>query len=233
MIYSKDVFVLKVHKDGFIAVEITDDFLVNNKINLSYSNYEEFIEFAKTINVKHIFYNYVYTSIGDYLIDVELYDNYSENVLREMKKHNKEIKKIDFNRPSTQQIALIEYGFFMCVQLEDYWIEDIEIETKTEKVESIKSEYSKEVSEINNVKKAETEHDKNELREIILNDPEFYHCKNQQLRYYYLTKLFDEREDIDRFHYLVSPYGAPHIGKIKNFMDETWRLFRERIKYDS
>ena len=38
-----------------------------------------------------------------------------------------------------------------------------------------------------------------------------------------------EKEDMKKYDYLLQSPGIPHTGKIKMFMDETWRLFKEEL----
>lgn len=229
MISDNNSLVMKTLEAGLIPINI-NYVDVNNKLQIPCDSVDDFIKFAKTTDSRHVFYYYDYHNIEDYLIPLDDYGDYPKEFIEEINFYNHKNQTIDFNQPYSIEIFVITNGVYIGSVIDDFWLEELEIDTAEEKIQDIESKFTTTLKKIKNSKKAQIKNDENELREIIFKDPEFTHCKNQQLRYNYLIDLIERDDDLNKFKYLISPYGAPHIGKIKFFMDETWRLFRENNK---
>ncbi|WP_096186861.1 hypothetical protein [Evansella halocellulosilytica] len=213
---------------NLIPLEVSD-MKISNQIHLDIVEIKDFLKFASDSNSEYVYYYYTYYNPEEYIIPHDWYSKYSKEFKIEVLQHNRNIESLDFNSPKSLTLFVLQNGTFVGVNLENHWIESKGISVADETIEIIENKFSREVKEISDYKKDQQKNDENKLREIIFSDPEFRFCKNQQLRYSYLVELL-KKDNMMKFEYLVEPYGAPHIGKIKMFMDKTWMLYKDRYK---
>lgn len=199
---------------------------VSNQIHLNLTEVEEFLKIASDSKLKYVYYCYNYYNSGEYIIPIEWYRDYSKEFKEMVHQHNQQIKSFDFDSPKKLTLFILQNGTLVGVELNNFWLENQGISIAEESIEEFENRFYREVQKINATKKNQHKDDENRLREIIFNDPEFQYCKNQGLRYWYLVELL-EKESMKKYDYLVYPYGVPHNGKIKMFMDKTWLLYKE------
>lgn len=219
----------KISNYNLIPLEVSA-LNISNQIFLEIDEIEEFLKFASDSNCEHVYYHYTYYNSEEYIIPLDWYDEQTNKFQNTVKKHNQLIESLDFGYPNSLSLFILQNGTFVGIKLHDPWIEEKGIESAEDTIETIENEFYREVEALRESKKDKQKDDENKLRGIIFNDPEFGYCKNQHLRYYYLVELL-EKENMKKYEYLVQPYGAPHVGKIKMFMDKTWMLYKERKKY--
>ncbi|MFD3447130.1 hypothetical protein ACFDTO_21265 [Microbacteriaceae bacterium 4G12] len=218
----------KIINNNIIPLEVS--FLnISDQIHLNLDVIEDFLKFASDSNSKYVYYYYTYYSFENYIIPTDWYNEYSIEFKTEIRKHNQHIKTLNFDLPKSLSLFILQNGTFVGMKLHNPWIENQGLHAAEETIELIENKFNREVKKISAHKKEQQKEDETKLREIILNDPDFTYCKNLELRYWYLIELL-EKENMKKYEYLVQPYGAPHIGKIKMFMDKTWIVFKERKK---
>lgn len=202
---------------------------ITNKVYLEIDNIDEFLKFASVSKFEFVYYYYTYYKCEEYIIPIDWYSEHSKEFKTKAHQHNRLIESLDFASPKSLTLFILQNGTFVGVKLYNPWIENQDVKLAEETIEEIENEFYLEVKKITSSNKVQRKDDEKTLRGIIFNDPEFAYCKNQELRYWYLVELL-EKEDMKKYEYLVKPYGAPQIGKVKMFMDKTWILYKERKK---
>jgi hypothetical protein len=228
MILVKKYLEIKIRKYNLIPLEVSS-LNLTNKIFLDINEINEFLELAIDSKCYSIFYHYNYYNPEEYIIPLEWYSEYSNDFKNEVFRYNTHIKSLDFACPNRLTLFILQHGTLVGIELQNCWLENDGIKEAEEYIELLEEKFYREVEKINTDREKQHKHDENELREIIFNDSEFSYCKNQHLRYYYLIDLL-EKEDMQKYKYLLHPFGAPHIGKVKMFMDKTWMLYKEYKK---
>jgi hypothetical protein len=229
-IVRKEELIKKVSEYKLTPIEIKV-LKVADQIFLGIEELEEFLKFANTYRSEYIYYYYTYYNSGKYIIPEEEYsDEYEKQLKTEIRQYNKQIMKLDFGSPKSLTLFVLQNGTFVGIELYFPWLDIKGIEEAEYASDEIESKFHFEVKKARTKKKDQKKEDENKLREIILNDPEFaLHSKNQDLRYWYLADVLDT-EGMEQFRYLVTPYGIPHTGKAKVFMDITYELYKKRNK---
>lgn len=197
---------------------------ISDQVYLAMDNIDEFLKFASDSKFEFVYYYYTYYNSEEYIIPQDWYSDYSKEFKTVVFQYNQQIESSNFGSPRSLTLFVLQNGTFVGVELYNPWIEDQGIMVAEEAIEVIDENFH----EVKKTKEQKKE-DEDKLRTIIFNDPEFRYCKNQELRYWYLVELL-ERQDMNQFKYLVEPYGIPHRGKVKMFMDKTWELYKEQRK---
>ena len=197
---------------------------ISDQVYLAMDNIDEFLKFASDSKFEFVYYYYTYYNSEEYIIPQDWYSDYSKEFKTVVFQYNQQIESSNFGSPRSLTLFVLQNGTFVGVELYNPWIEDQGIMVAEEAIEVIDENFH----EVKKTKEQKKE-DEDKLRTIIFNDPEFRYCKNQELRYWYLVELL-ERQDMNQFKYLVEPYGIPHRGKVKMFMDKTWELYKEQKK---
>lgn len=218
----------KINKYELIPLEIELE-NISSRVHLNMFTVDGFLNFAREANSKHVYYNYTYYKLEDYLIPQDWYDNQVREVQIAVRDHNKLVKSLDFSMPTSLLLFILQGGTLIGLKLQCVWLEDKGIEKAEDTIEAIEDKYYREVKQVKKLKKANKIEDEKKLREMIYRDPEFKYCRNQESRYYYLVDLLEDNQDImEEYGYLFDPFGAPHTGKVKMFMDKTWMLYKDR-----
>lgn len=199
---------------------------ISNQILLNLDTIEEFLKFASVSKFEYVYYYYTYYNPEEYIIPLNWYSEYSDEFKAVVGKHNQYIESLDFDSPKSLTLFVLQNGTFVGMKLDNSWIESIGVNNAEDAIEEIESEFYREVNKVSASKKDRKKEDENKLIEMVFNDPEFKYCKNQTLRYWYLVELL-ENESMEKYRYLVEPYGIPRDGKIKLFMDKAWILYKE------
>ena len=215
----------KVSNYNIIPLEVSA-LKLSNQLYLNIDKIEDFLEYTNESNSKYIYYHYSYYISAEYTIPTDWYSEYSKEFRTEIRIHNQHIKSLDFDSPKSLILFILQNGTFVGIELKNPWIENQGIYRADKMIEFVENKFNREVKETKITKKEQQKEDESQLRNIIFNDPNFEFCKNQELRYWYLVGLL-EKEDMKKYDYLLQSPGIPHTGKIKMFMDETWRLFKE------
>ncbi|CZQ81710.1 Hypothetical protein Tpal_232 [Trichococcus palustris] len=207
-----------------------DEYKASNFISLSIDNVEDFISLAKELKVEYVYYSYSYYDKNEYIIPIDTYDEFSDGINVEIKKHNKEINKIDFSKPYSLTLFMLLNGTITKISLLDSWIEEMSIPDKDTKHSEIEEKYFAEFALKEKEERKNKEADKEELKKIILSDPEFSYMKNQLLRDEYLHDLL-LKEGMGKYSYLfVGDYDRGRSIPIKHYMDRVWEEYRESKK---
>lgn len=216
----------KIIENNLIPLEVST-LEISNQIYLNINNIDDFLKFVSRTASDYVYFYYTYYKSDEYIIPKDWYSEYSKEFKDEVKKHNGHIKSLDFTLPKGLTLFILQNGTFVGIKLQNPWLEGFSNAEET--IEVIENMFFRETEEIHALQQDQQKKDEHELRDLIFIDPEFRLCKNQELRYWYLIELLN-KEDMRRYEYLVQPFGIPHNGKIKLFMDKTWMLYKERQK---
>ncbi|WP_411953791.1 hypothetical protein ACKXGF_11145 [Alkalibacillus sp. S2W] len=216
-IIKNEELVKRIINNNLAPIKVSD-IKMSNQVYLDFDGIEGFINYANEASFKSVYYYYTYYNIEDYKIPFEWYNEYSKEFKNEVQLHNQYIESFDFDSPKSLTLFVLENGIFIGVHLIEPWLEKQSIRTADDTIEMIDGKF--------NEIKSQRQDDENKLRNIVINHPEFRYCKNQEIRYWFLVNLL-KNEDMEKYRYLVEPYGIPHNGNIKMFMDKTWSLFKE------
>ncbi|RST76180.1 hypothetical protein D4T97_005195 [Siminovitchia acidinfaciens] len=230
-ILKQEELIKKAKEYNLIPIEVRS-IDTTNKVILNVQGIEDFLEMANSLDSVYIYYLYNYYNKASFIVPEEEY-KYEEKLQKEIKRYNKEIECIDFNVPYRLILFMIQNGTFIGIELFHYWTEEMDLQTAEIVMDTLESEFYSEVKSAKSKKREQRKEDEEKLREFILNDPEFpMQSKNQDLRYWYLADLLDQ-EEMKPYRYLVEPFGIPHTGKAKVFMDITFMLYKEKMKNKS
>lgn len=217
---------------GFIPIELKNTNLTSTYM-LKNSSFSQFIELVQSVNSSpRIYFSYFYYDLEDYWIDFED-ELLSSKAVDKVISYNNHLKTLDLTRPYKAVVFSMVDTMMIGLEFEENWIEqtdvrDPEIILKSIEVEFV-DDYFAEKMERRRTIQNNNQPIIEKLMGIILDDPEFAHKKNQHSRYWYYIDLMN-RPDMEEFREVLVPYGAPHIGNLKMFLDEVWRLNKERIK---
>lgn len=228
-IVKQEELIRKANEYSLIPVEVRS-VDTTNKVILNVERLEDFLEMANNLGSEYIYYRYNYYNKDGFIVPEEDYKYEEEKLQKEIKRYNKEIDSIDFDVPYRLILFMIQNGTFIGIELIHYWTEEMNLKTAEIVMDTLEGESYSEVKSVKSKKREQRKEDEEKLREIILNDPEFpIHSKNQDLRYWYLADILDQ-EEMKPYRYLVEPFGIPHTGKAKVFMDITFMLYKEKMK---
>jgi len=205
--------------------------VINNiKLDLALESIESTLALADKYEAKVVYCYYVFYNKDDYVIPRDYYDAYSKAFIAEVDAYNQFVRKQNFKSPWRVVAFIVADGLKIGFEFIDERLHEKDITPSDEKIEELEAKFYSEVEEKKEKDNNEKERKLEELREYILNDPEFeLYARNQNLRYEYLRKLYYE----DRFSShmeLLEPFGAPHIGKAKNFMDQLSMIYKQNKK---
>lgn len=186
------------------------------------SELDKFLSIVKESGQTCIFVKYEFYDKEKYVIPKEWYDEHPKEFRVKVNNHNRKLDTFDFDSPKELNIFILRDGVFIGKCFKNDWLKEKNISSADQAIEEIDLNFR--VYDTSRKKE-----DEEELREIILNDSEFKYCKNQDLRYWYLTELL-EQEDMEKYRYLVAPPGVSFRGKVKMFMDRTWMIYKEEQK---
>jgi hypothetical protein len=204
-------------------------FNLSNSIHLKLSDVEAFLKFVKDNDFKVIYYLYKYYKSEDYFIPFDWYSEETKDFKIDVEKHNAQVKEINFNLPKSLSLFTLHHGVFSGVEFADFWMENNEkLSVADDAIETIENKFYGEEDKFKKTNREDRKRDEKELREIIINDPEFKYCKNQDIRYWYLADLLEAKE-MNKYKYLFKPhFGIAQSGKAKVFMDKTWMIYNEK-----
>jgi hypothetical protein len=218
-------------KEKILAAELlpikVQELEITNKVVIISEPEDKYLEFVASTESKYLFFYYTYYEMDKFIIPYEWYSDYSKAFKAVVHDHNGIIKNLDFNTPKGLTMFVLLNGTYVGVEYEDLWLGKLEVNEAEEEFEKIQSKFNHEVKTVKQIKKDQKENDIKTFRELILSDPIFANCKNLYLRYDYMAELL-EKDEVQQYKYLIEPYGIPINGGIKNFMDETWRIFKNK-----
>lgn len=201
---------------------------------------DEYIELAKELNIKNVFFQINHYNIEDYFIRYDnVKDKYDRKILElvepEIFKYNDEVSCLNFNRPMELDLLFIHEGVVYTYFLYDDWINDLEGCYKPDiMIEAIISNHSKEIEEM--IEKEEEklirEREKNckeieklklDLENKILNDRDFTFLSNMKLRNAYARKLIQSDEFKKYKKCFEDENGYFNHHEVINWIEVLWK----------
>ena len=230
-----EILIDKAKKEGLKVLEcfFTND--IKDGIFLENATLDDLIEYAKENGIKYLFYNAYFLESEKFIIDEEearakyrdIYDNLSEQI----KEHNKEINKINFEIPTTLYVFCLHEGKSIIFQLSEDWAD--ELKTSKQLLEELETQNREAINELETNVEQEKKVLKEELIGIILSDPDFELRTNQRLRQEYIMKFLFKKEN-SRFNAVFTYYKGSRSYEYNavTFIDYVWGMKKNR-KYSS
>lgn len=201
---------------------------------------DAFFDFVKVAKIDKVFGMEIYIQKEDYYITDEIVEQelgrYVDKEIiscieTEINDYNDKIDMLKIDYPAMLIIACLYEGHIFFLDLENEILcEEKELEEPSFILREIVISNEKKVIEVKNRKQERIKDLQEKLKELILNDREFYLSTNQHLRYNYTKKLFDEKltKEFDLLkEYWSTPHGLPAKGVI-DFVDMLWREYGKK-----
>lgn len=239
---EKSLLESKIKEQGILSVEINNLFEFEDKfIKLENENIDSLITFAKSNDIKSIFYYYTYYDKDDYIIKDENIDeeigkklDYFEqglidSFMAEVEEYNKQAAGMDISKPFELCFFTIYQGYLIGGYYQDDYLYPGDSEDYYDKLLELvdkyfsEEEYMKQREQERNESKQKRIELLNRLKEYILSDPEFHKCTNDRLRHLYKSHLY--RTNKDYFEYRNNePYNSVM------FIDALWKEHKNKIE---
>mgnify|MGYP003602419201 CR=1 FL=1 len=232
---EKSLLESKIKEQGILSVEINNLFEFEDKfIKLENENIDNLVTFAKSNDLKSIFYYYTYYDTEDYMIkedDIEeeigeRLDYFEQGLIdafmAEVEEYNKKAADMDLSKPFQLCFFAIYQGYFIGGYYHD---EDMDSDYSEDNYHKLLKLVEKYFSREEFIKKQEQEMQLGKqkkievltrLKEYILNDPEFHKCTNDSLRLMYKTNLCKTNKDYSEYH------KKEHYRAVR-FIDALWK----------
>jgi hypothetical protein len=223
-VLDKDTLQKMAKNKKLFPVEIWD-IKSNNTILLKMDSIEEFINFADELEVKYLFYSYIYYSAENFIIPEDKFLDYPSEMQEEIKQRNVKIEDIDFDRPFSLTLIVSKERMNYLLDFWDDWLEDFGIGNPETDLDSLKEKYQTQISEIIKKREENTERKLENLRELILKDPKFKDCTNFGLRKEYLSSIL-KKEDMNEYPVILLDKGKLSEKAI-NFINNTWKIYKK------
>lgn len=220
----------KINSLGLKSIMLEDNEFSDVRI-LKSNSIDEFLDIVIRNDVRNIFYGFSTYDFRDFLV-YDYLDSLSSKGIEKIEAYNNHVMSIDFSKP--YKVTLFANIESVCIGVNflDSWIDSEDVTDPRYLLDVVKEEdeelYYEEIAESRKIMKSTVKDRKQKIMDFILNDPEFANKKNQESRYWYFHEVM-ETEEMKEYRGLLKPYGAPHIGNVKMFMDEVWRIHKERI----
>lgn len=220
----------KINSLGLKSIMLEDNEFSDVRI-LKSNSIDEFLDIVIRNDVRNIFYGFSTYDFRDFLV-YDYQDSLSSKGIEKIKAYNNHVMSIDFSKP--YKVTLFANIESVCIGVNflDSWIDSEDVTDPRYLLDVVKEEdeelYYEEIEKSRKSMNSTMKDQKQKIMDFILNDPEFANKKNQESRYWYFHEVM-ETEEMKEYRDLLKPFGAPHIGNVKMFMDEVWRIHKERI----
>ncbi len=220
----------KINSLGLKSIMLEDNEFSDVRI-LKSNSIDEFLDIVIRNDVRNIFYGFSTYDFRDFLV-YDYLDSLSSKGIEKIEAYNNHVMSIDFSKP--YKVTLFANIESVCIGVNflDSWIDSEDVTDPRYLLDVVKEEdeelYYEEIEESRKSMNSTMKDQKQKIMDFILNDPEFANKKNQESRYWYFHEVM-ETEEMKEYRDLLKPFGAPHIGNVKMFMDEVWRIHKERI----
>lgn len=205
-------------------------------------DYDTFLQFVKEEGVKRVFYTLQYYGEGECRISEEYLDweylreemDISPKILsrfhKEISEYNQKLDQVDFDVPKIINLFCIHDNIVLkaCVDNSLQMLEGEPLINNDDKLLEIVRSRREDIKDVIKEEQQEIDDLRNELKEMILNDPEFAKCTNKNIRYQYLMRLYKKLDE--RFNPIIgSDAYCRSINRLDcAFIDEVWNEFRIR-----
>ncbi len=198
---------------------------------------DKFFDFLNINKINTAFGIEIYESEEDYIITEEIIEEIlgryvSEETIdcieKDIDEYNNKISEFDFDAPSTVIVACLFEGHFFFIDLHNKLIlDEDELEEPSYVLEQIVIRNEEKIREEKEKRDELIEKLKEDLKEYILKDKEFFLCTNQHLRYSYTQNLFSKKlgkkYDVLKKYWMSSP-GVVCSGAV-DYVEMLWRQY--------
>ena len=225
---------LKRKNIGCFAVGLAPH--ISNKNSVGFVDYNEFIAFLKSENIKSIFCTSLAIEVEDYYItdDVmcKVMGEYEASrcpkaVSEAIVKYNLSIESYEKQMSNLKQnmYYAVYNGFVVYIILADY----VNLPEPHEQLEAILATKQAEIVAEREQQAALFEEQKVKLKQKILADPAFYQCTNQKLRRSYIDQLIPHLSN--EYSLIKKKWTYADTGfasmDARNFIDLLWNEYKE------
>lgn len=211
----------KINSLGLKSIMLEDNEFSDVRI-LKSNSIDEFLDIVIRNDVRNIFYGFSTYDFRDFLV-YDYQDSLSSKGIEKIEAYNNHVMSIDFSKP--YKVTLFANIESVCIGVNflDSWVDSEDVTDPRYLLDVVKEEdeelYYEEIEESRKSMNSTMKDQKQKIMDFILNDPEFANKKNQESRYWYFHEVM-ETEEMKEYRDLLKPFGAPHIGNVKMFMDE-------------
>lgn len=221
-----------IKKNG-LTPQAIDSFPQEYAISFADSDLQTIMNFAVSFDRKILFYQYLYLSKEEYIVENIEANKYGETQPKAIQKylteHNQKINNIDFSIPFALNVFCLYEGHSIGVTIVNSEMEEIAMHPSEEIMDNL--------SELARESYAEEEHEKHKVRKklsdelsnIILNDPGFGKMTNAMLRERYLDALLEKPENAKYADAFMVGISGRIYGR-KDFLTLVWSDYRKLHK---
>lgn len=191
---------------------------------------DELIRFAKTNNIKNIFYNYIYYNKESFFISEEHIKGIEKDaynlIVPKIEAYNRKIESFDFSRALGINIFCIYQGQAICIRSFDVWHEAEGLFFGEQKLQQLVEENKKIIEEAQRIKQQDDEMLLKELHKYILQDPEFKTNTFPGARRDYIRSIFTQRKETQKYRHLLfdeDDINYINMRKAVDFIEILWR----------
>lgn len=228
---EKNKMINRIKSKNLIPIELENEDFIGIK-TLKSNSIDELLEIGKDSGSKRVYFGYMTYDPSRFKLKYNP-DTFSEKGCEKIELYNSHVETFDFTKPYKITVFIEIDSILLGIRIIDDWIQMKDLSDPDTILKAIEEEdednYHREFFDEQRKNRVSNKDNLEELLEIILSDPEFANKKNQQIRYWYFMEVM-ERNHMKKYIELLIPYGAPHIGNVKMFMDNAWRIYKERLK---
>lgn len=236
---DENKLIIFLNNNGFDVFNVTIQ--PNEKNVIQFKSFDNLLVFAKKHNIDTLFYQYIYISENDLIIDEDIIHDFARNFInnscntidiinKKVEEYNKKVYELDYEKPISLEIYFIYQGFLYFTVEDDYWFIEKGFQSPKTAIIDIAEKNIEKISDEIAISNEIRNKKREELRETLFNDKNFQNCTNQQLRRAYMQKLVRNNKDIyDLFFYNGgSWYDISPLA----FAEEVWREYKYKLKVE-
>ena len=198
-------------------------------IDLDTDDINIFVNYAKSNQIQHIFYRYDFCDELDYDLDEWLaYEEKEADLLKIAKKdiaeYKRQVNAIDLSQPVSLSLLCVHEGVILSLTLHEPWKKELVYAEQF--VNFLKKKYRDKLLQlqVEGISEKQKNKDKTleELKNLILSDPEFAKCTNQSLRYSYIRNLLNRPENSRFSDMFLSGVGEIIWREARNFAETVY-----------
>lgn len=243
MLLTKEELVKLLNNAGLTALE-HDGYRDASCVDLATNDISVLIDYAKTYQVKHIFYRYHYECKDDYDLgnyisnecslqeDEYIFENMLNLAKKDIAQYKRTINSIDFEKPVVLSLMCLHNGATIAMKMEELWLG--KLVTPEDFWDVIKLKYKEELNKLQEElkevrwkeKQAQKERVIQELKDMILANSEFTYCTSQMKRYAFIKKVLNNPDNSMFYDAFVNEYGNLDIRETKCFIDSLYAEYK-------
>lgn len=210
--------------------------------SIKFDDIDDFFAFCKLSDIKQVYVMQLDIDVEDYLITEDVVesvlgrygnDDIFDCIGGDIDEYNEKVSELKTDYPLMILVGCAYEGqmFFLCFQNQTL-MNGKELIEPEEVLQEMIIDNEKSIKERQENRHKLIEEQKEQLKEYILNDKEFYLSTNQHLRYSYTENLFRKKigkKYVELKDFWSTPYGLLSKGAF-DFIEMLWREFGKTKK---